>query len=360
MAMDQITVLLGGDLHVQRENPESIFAHVIEELRKADIRFGNLEMMLTDIRKPLGGREVDRLVSDERMLAAYTYAGFDAVGLANNHSMDQGIEGLLRCIELLDAAGIIHTGGGPSLAEARRPAIVERNGASVAFLSYTSVFHPSYAATDVRGGLSTIRATTNYEPHRLVDEAPGSPPTVRTQPDPADLARLAGDVKVARSQVQVVIVSCHWGLSPLTGGDAMIPVQEYQTAIAHAAIDAGADLVLGHHPHMLQGIEVYRGKTILYSVGNYAFDFFVGGRLTTDTRLQTAALVKVAIRNGAIERVGVIPVCINVEGQPIPQRPADAPDIVQILRELSEPLGTRLEAGAEDLRVALPAPVAVS
>ncbi|MEK7215519.1 MAG: CapA family protein, partial [Chloroflexota bacterium] len=120
MAKGKVTVLMGGDLHVQRAEPESIFAHMGDELRQADIRFGNLEMMLTDIRKPLAGRDVATLVSDERMLAAYTHAGFDAVGLANNHSMDQGIEGLLRCIELLDGAGIIHTGGGSNLAEARR------------------------------------------------------------------------------------------------------------------------------------------------------------------------------------------------------------------------------------------------
>lgn len=128
MAEQNVTMVLAGDLYVQREDPESIFASSAPYLRQADLFFGNLEAAVTDRGRPTPAKEMGLFKSEERMFTAYTSAGLDAVGLANNHTMNYGTEGLLRTMELLDGAGIAHTGGGRDIDEARAPAVVERNG----------------------------------------------------------------------------------------------------------------------------------------------------------------------------------------------------------------------------------------
>src|SRR6185503_12433532 len=108
MTDSNVTMVLSGDLYVQRENPESIFAHSAPYLRKADLFFGNLEAAVTDQGSPTSAKEAGLFKSEERMFSAYTSAGLDAVGLANNHTMNYGTVGLLRTAELLDNAGIAH------------------------------------------------------------------------------------------------------------------------------------------------------------------------------------------------------------------------------------------------------------
>lgn len=342
-------LILLGDLHVQRADPTAIFSGCIDYLRSMDLRFGNLEIIPTDVRNPMQGRDESRLISDESNFAAYTYAGLDVVGLANNHSMDQGLAGLMRTIDLLDGVGIRHTGGGRNAAEAHRPALVEHAGARVAFLSYTSVFAPGAGADDYWGGLAVVQARAAYEPHPGAMEAPGTPPITRTWLDPAHLETLRGDIRSAREQADVVIVSWHWGLSPKTGGPGWIPVLDYQREGGHAAIDAGADLVFGHHPHMLQAVEVHRGRPIFYSVGNFAFDFFVGWK---DPRLRRAIAVRVAITGGAVTGVWAVPVAIEAGGRPLIAGPDAQAEILGDLKECSRPFDTRFALTPEG--IALP------
>ena len=216
---NDIVMVLGGDLHVDRPEPESIFAGIGPFLQEADILFGNLEMPPTTVDPTLVEQGlVSPSHSEDRMMAAYTHAGFDAVALANNHAMDHGPAAFVHCMDLLDGAGILYSGGGRNLEEARRPALVEKKGTRVAFLSYTSIFVPSSSATQTRPGMATVRVDTFFQPHPFHAEVPGLPPTVLTRPDAEDLAAVEEAVRAAKADADVVVVSWHWGQSPRAGG----------------------------------------------------------------------------------------------------------------------------------------------
>ena len=354
MSDGEVTLALVGDLFVQRPDPESIFAHAAPYLQEADIVFGNLESMLTDASYLTEARATRVFYSDENMLSAYTFAGISGVGVANNHSMNQGLDSLLRCLEILDGAGIAHAGGGRNLDEARKPAIIERKGTRVAFLAYSSVFSPLFAATADRGGIATVRVATSYEPPARLAEVPGAPPIIHTHADPRDAAAMQEDVRSAREQADVVIVSWHWGMSRATGGSNAGKILESQVAMAHAAIDAGADLVMGHHPHMLEGVEVYNGKVIFYSLGNFAFDLHSGNSPHGDITI----LVRCMVRDGAIQRVSYKPIRINEQGQPVPVDPQAGQDIVQSVQELSADFDTQFQVGEKDVMIEIPVAVA--
>src|SRR5207244_649854 len=156
-------------------------------------------------------------------LETYTFAGFDAVGLANNHTMNYGPEGLLQTIELLDEAGIKHCGGGAKLEEAHRPAVVEWQGTRVAFLSYTSVFTPGFEAAANRAGLAAVRVQSSYRVPPRLHEVPGSPLEVSTTPDAGDKERMQADVAAARQLAEAVVVTWHWGVS--LGYQDLVPYQ---------------------------------------------------------------------------------------------------------------------------------------
>jgi len=341
-----VTMVLSGDLHVQREDPESIFAFTAGYLREADLFFGNLEAAVTDRGKPTEAKGAGGATfkSEERMFPAYTHAGLDAVGLANNHSMNYGTDGLLRTIELLEAAGIAHAGGGNNISMAREPAVVDRKGNRIAFLSYSSVFVPPFAAREDRGGIPTVRVSTAYEPQARLAEVPGSPPIIRTFPDPADAAAMWEDVQKARQAADVVVISWHWGLSPASGGVGQIV--SYQEEMARAAIDAGADIVLGHHPHVLQAIEVYKGRPIFYFMGNFAFDLFRG-------RAQTTALARCLIRDGAIKEIAFLPAFINENAQPALADTTKGSAIVEHVQAVSAKYGTSFTVRDQDVVINL-------
>jgi len=348
MAGGTVTLAMVGDISIQREDPASIFTLGAEPLQKADIAFGNLEGPITNVGAPPEVKSMNRLqvVSDERMVEGLTYAGFDVLSLANNHSLNMGTEGMLRCVEVLDRAGIAHAGAGKNATEARRPAIIERNGTKVAFLAYTSVFWPPFAATDQRPGMATVRGITSYEPEARLMEVPGSAPIIHTFADPKDKASMQDDVRSAKAQADIVVVSWHWGLSGATGGGyGAGQIIAYQVELAHAAIDAGADLIVGHHPHQLEGIEVYNDRPIFYSLGNFALEFHSG------KKRQTTAVATVTIRDGRIEEAGFIPYIINEHAQPLPAGPEDAKDVLDELVRKSKEFATEFHPSTGDVLI---------
>ena len=165
--------------------------------------------------------------------------GIDLVTLANNHALDYGRDAMLDTIDTLDRAGIRHVGAGKNLAEARKPAIVELNGRTFAFIGATRV----YPEADWAAGTDSAGMFSAYD---------GG-------------AQLAEEVKAAKQQADYVIAYVHWGIER-----EEMP-NEVQKSIAHRLVDAGADLVVGAHPHVLQGIEYYQGVPIAYSLGNFVF-----------------------------------------------------------------------------------------
>ena len=342
MADSYVTVLIVGDVYVQCPEPEAIFSSVAGYLREKDILFGNLEGLVTDVGKPTEAKRSTKQRSDENMLTAYTSSGFDVVSLANNHGVDYGWEGLERCIELLDRAGIAHAGGGRNIEEARRPAIVERKGKKVAFLAYSSVFAPAYAAGPEQGGMATVRVSTAFEPHARHLEVPGSPPIIHTIADPKEAGAMMEDVRRAKKDADAVIVSWHWGVSPASGGAGQ--VVDYQVEMAHAAIDAGADLIAGHHPHMPGAIEVYNGKVIFYSLGNFAY--------TRVKHEQMTLLVRCGLLDGGMQQVSFVPGRINRQGQPTLLNTTMGKEVVQDIVDRSSPFGTTFKINDGEVVIA--------
>src|SRR3954447_14160817 len=176
------------------------------------------------------------------MSSVITDCGFNVVSVAGNHAMDWGPEPLLDTIELLRGKGIQVIGGGRTLAEACKPAIMECNGQRVGMLAYCSVLHEGAAAGPDAPGVAPMRATARFEP---VDYQPGVPPRVITTPNEQDLANLVSDMRAAKLNADTVVLSLHWGVH-------FVPrvIADYQRPVAQAAFEAGADLILGHHAHV--------------------------------------------------------------------------------------------------------------
>lgn len=193
------------------------------------------------------------------MAKILTDCAFDAVTIANNHMYDFGPDALLDTRALLLDKGIRVTGAGRNLTEARQPAIVERSGIKVGFLGYSALLPPGCEAGTDKPGIAPLRVKTSYE-----TRGPHAPVRVRTEPDRHDLQMLLDDIASLRRQVDIVIPSLHYGL-------VWLPriIADYQVAVSHACIDAGADLVLGHAPHIPKAIEVYKGKAIFYSLSTF-------------------------------------------------------------------------------------------
>jgi len=220
------------------------FSRVNEGLGTADLTIANLEGALSDEIAPPTEPQTMLFVGNGRFVEGLRYAGIDGVSLANNHSRNFGAAGISDTRALLSAAGIGAFGAGMDLAEARRPAVFEVRGIKFAFLGYDGVSY-YYAAEEGRAGTA-----------------------------PADPAFIAADIAAAREQADVVIPYFHWGTEYTHRSST------HQKDLAHFAVEAGADVVLGTHPHWVQGLEHYRGAAIVYSLGNFVFD----QRLSQETR----------------------------------------------------------------------------
>lgn len=259
-----ITFAAVGDVGPESPDVDALFAGVAPAIRAADLAFCQLEMNLTE-----RGQRVPQVRHTSRThpdaAHAIRRAGFDVVSWASNHALDWGYEGFFDTIRALEAADLAVIGVGTDLAQARRIRVIEIRGVRVAVLAYCSILPADYWATERRAGVAPMRALTHCEP--IEPDQPGTPVRIRTFAHPDDLRGLLDDVAQARQLADAVVVSFHWGIH-------FVPAQlaDYQRAVAHAAIDAGADLILGHHAHILKGIEVYRGKAIFYSLGNFVIE----------------------------------------------------------------------------------------
>ncbi|MBI4329693.1 MAG: CapA family protein [Chloroflexi bacterium] len=323
MNKDKLSLYGVGDVWIRRENPQSIFALAAPTLNEADILFGQLENILSERGSPDAHGKPDH----PGTVAALTCAGFDVMSLASNHSLNFGSDALLDTIDLLKKNGIMVTGAGANIDEARRPAIIERNGTRVAFLAYCSHLPKGYEAGTDKPGVVPMRVSTVYE---QIDEQPGAPPRVVTFADKQDLEAMVEDIRKLRPLVDVLVVSMHGGVHIFPSLIAM-----YQREVGHAAIDAGADLVLGHGAHVLRGIEVYKGKVIFHSLCNFGADYpierllistvfkiygwevdpeYAGYAFPRDSR--KTIIAKCTISGKKIDRVSYLPATINREAQP--------------------------------------------
>lgn len=213
------------------------YTYVEELFREDDITIANLETPITSRGVPVTDKEFV-YKSSPKMAPAMKAAGIDIVNLANNHILDQGEQGLLDTFSVLEKSEIDYVGAGKDIEEAYSPVIVQKKGISVAVFGFSRVIPEVswYAGKDKPGVAAT------YDPVRAVEA-----------------------IKKVRDQVDLIVVIPHWGKEKVDE-----PV-DYQRSLAKAYIDAGADLIVGGHPHVLQGFENYNGKWIVYSMGNFIF-----------------------------------------------------------------------------------------
>lgn len=258
MTRAETRLLAVGDLILSEPEPDRFFEPAAPLLRQADVVVGQVEVPYTrraDPRRP-------EIVRDPSQLRAMANAGFTVGTLAGNHIFDLGQEALDETRDALKEYGIVSVGAGRTLDEARDPAIVERNGMRFGILSYNCAGPKSSWANETKGGAAYVEAFTIYQD--LSYPTPGAPPVVRSACEHTSLERMIDDIEALRSRVDVLMVVFHKGIGHLPAR-----VADYERQVAHAAIRAGADVVTGHHAHILRGIEVYRGKPIYHGLGNF-------------------------------------------------------------------------------------------
>lgn len=248
-------LIFAGDLILDEPDPDHWLSGIAPALRSADAAIGHLEVPHT--------RHVVQAVddvpapgADPDHLPALARAGFAAVTLAGNHIADLGAAGIADTIAGLDAAGLAHTGAGLNLEQASRPAILERDGRRIALLSYNCVGPADAWATQTGAGCSYIYV-------RTADGSPPRPAAPLDHVDPASLEQFKAQVAAARRDADVVIVALHKGIV-----HTRARLAPYERPLAHAAVDAGARLVVSHHAHIVRGIELYRGVPIFHGLGN--------------------------------------------------------------------------------------------
>lgn len=354
----EIVVYGVGDIAPDRPDPGTIFERVSGRLNLADVVFGQLEANLSTRGTPLPQARL-ACRTDPGVARALKDAGFDIISFATNHCMDWGREAFFDTIQNLKAQGLPVIGVGENIAAARQPAIVERSGTRIAFLAYNSILPQAYWAEQDRPGCAPMRAFTVYE--QIEHDQPGTPCRIRTFAHPGDLSAMVEDIEKAKAHAEVVIVSLHSGIHFIP---ATIP--DYQREMAHAAIDAGADLILGHHAHILKGIEVYAGKVIFYSLCNFALDLRAPiellerpshneiARLNPEWKpdpeyptyfmppdSRKTIIAKCTITDGRVRDVAFLPTIINKQSQPetLPAEDERFTQVIEYICKISKDQG---------------------
>ena len=340
--------MLAGDVNLMNvTDPHAPFARVTDVLARADLRFANLECCFYE---PAGARSVtdEGFYAKRDMAQALRVAGFQVVGTANN--VNYGAEAIVSSLQALDAAGIAHSGSGPNSKAAREPASVEAKGVKVAVLQRTSVYWPTnHEAGEHSPGVATLRGETayrvpahKYRPDVPPMNRPGIPPEVVTWAHPAALSRLCDDIAAAKKNADVVIASHHWGLHQ--------DVLEYMTEIAHAAIDSGADFVIGHGPHYSLPVEVYKGRPIFYGLGSFSFHTGHGGLKHGDW---VGMLARVVMKDGAPSEAAFRLVRHNEKNETYFCDPGKESAALEEITRRSKAFGTKFTIASEEVMVGL-------
>jgi poly-gamma-glutamate capsule biosynthesis protein CapA/YwtB (metallophosphatase superfamily) len=257
---EDITIMAVGDLIVDEPNPEWYFEPSAPLLRSADLAIGQVDVPHTT------STEVAVLYlpappANPGHLTAVAAAGIGIATLAGNHTYDAGAQGVRDTLANAHAAGLVTTGAGMTIAEAREPAIVERGGHRIGVLSYNCVGPRDSWATSLKPGAAFVQVLTHHE---LSAVSPAGPATSYTFCEPRSLGAMREDVERLRGRVDVVVVSMHKGIA-----HQPVDIAAYEFEVAHAAVDAGADAVVSHYSHLMRGVEFYRGRPIFHGLGNF-------------------------------------------------------------------------------------------
>ena len=323
---DDITIAAVGDImlghraepYLVKEGPAYPFVHVLAVLRQAHLVIGNLESPISARGTAVENKQFTLRVGPVAVEALKS-AGIRVVTLANNHILDFGPQALQDTLAILGENGILFAGAGMDLDDARAPAFLKVGDRTIAFLSYSLTFPLDFYASAGRPGT-----------------APGYREYVRK------------DIRKARPLADLVVVSFHWG------AELMASAKDYQQDLGRRSIDWGADLVLGHHPHVLQELEIYRGRLIAYSLGNFVFG-------SESDKTNSSMILLCTFKGKALVRVEAVPLDVNnyrVAYQPRILTGSKAEGALAAINAASEKFKTRLTIrdgrGTMDLTAAVP------
>ena len=323
-----LTIAMGGDWFARGRIPRAVRSRagttkLLRIFRDADIAFVNLEAPLTRRGSPAEKQNTLRAIPN--LVDDLTAAGVDIASIANNHMLDYGPLGLVDTIRALRGRRIAYVGAGADLRRARAGVTFHRKSTRVGFIGFAATLPQGFSATNDRPGVSPLHVSVGVIAEGyLVLEQPGTPPPMLTIASESDLADICYRIGELKRRVDFVVVSAHWGVA---GQDT---IMDYQRESARALIRAGADLILGHHPHRLHAIEHYRGKFIFYSIGNLVFEPLpaVGNHPELSYRGRNTAasvyalmrregvIVVVRLRRGRIVDIDLRPVELDLDGYP--------------------------------------------
>jgi poly-gamma-glutamate synthesis protein (capsule biosynthesis protein) len=278
-----VTLAFGGDVYGQPpvrtvlDRGENPLAAVAPLLSGADVAVVNLETAVGSTGAPRDKEFVFQARPD--LLTALRDAGVDVVSVANNHSFDHGLDGFLETLDNVRAAGLVATGGGRSSAEAYAPAIVAAGGNEVAILG-VAVIGPD-------------------EEDRAVGDRPGTT-------NGRDPAAVEAAIRAAKSRTPIVVVVVHWG------AELGVCPRPGERALAQRMLDAGASMVIGGHPHVLQALVESDGRLVAYSIGNFVFAGL------SERTAATGVLLVTVEPDGRVREHQWEPARIDRDGRPIP------------------------------------------
>lgn len=341
--MDDGTISLAGDVMirtpglVRQAAGESGFAAALGELARSDLAIGNLEIPLScrGYRVP----KTSSLRADPAVIDDVAALGFGAVTLANNHLMDFGPDAMRDTIAACDQAVIAHCGAGMDLDAALAPTWLSAGARRIALISVACTLPVESEAGPGKPGIAPLRVRFSFEiDPNLLAEQPGTMPWVHSEAvieDRERVGRVIGACGTAGADA--VVVGIHWGvpsywLSPYQG-----LLCEYQRPLARALIDAGADVVCGHHAHQLHPIEVYRGKPIFYSLGNFVFES------PGDYSFMEPESLIARVTLGARLGCELVPIVLDARGLPRRAVGDEATAVLEKVRRLSQPFATRVD-----------------
>lgn len=358
---NDVILLAVGDILVNRENPDSLLANVAPALNAGDITFAQCECSYSERGMRSDERGWGGFRAHPRNIPAIANAGITVVSIAGNHTCDYGAAAFCDTLDFFKQHRIKTIGGGQNIAEARTPAVFDINGTKIAFLGYNSIIKEDWIAHDTRPGQAPLRVKTFYE---QLDWQPGTPAKVWTFPEEEDMLAIEMDIRRARENADFVAVSVHWGVHHRSE-PAM-----YQLEAGGRMIDAGADIILGHHTHRLNPIAKYKDKFIFFGLGNFAFQ---SGKDPNDPYLlitkqlydtsplgktahqtnehKNSILVKCEISDKKLQRISFKPCLSNEKAEPRIVSPRDSPgaEIVDYLMNSSKEFGVSLKIEEDEV-----------
>ncbi len=333
-----------------RRNGNARFDAALAELQHGHMTIANLEMPLS--RRGYRAPKYSNMRSDPAIADDVRAMGVDAVTLTNNHMMDYGPDALFDTLAACDAAGLARCGAGADLDAADldaalAPAQLDVDGRRLGLLNVSCTLPVGSEAAPGKPGIAPLHVEFSFEVDtNLLAEQPGTMPMVRSRTNDADRAAVCQRVTAMRAEADDVVVAVHWGvpsywLSPHQG-----LLAEYQQPLAHALIEAGADMVYGHHAHSLHPIEVYQGKPIFYSLGNFMFD--------EPRAFMEPEFVIVSLILGDRPSIALTPLLLDERGMPRLVKATDAAAVLDKIERLSASFGTVLSRHAERASLVLP------